>query len=161
MRTALQSSEPHNTDEKCLLLQLVHTSPHGQKSSVVARLAELCSKVNEGKVTEWMQLKWRLTILYIRPVLLSAARFFFKKKSRVYLPSAAPSAAPAPTCFPQFTENDHQGILLRFRLGNAHGSMGNVVQSVFIYSRSRQLFTWYEQITQVEKLWKMCSKHFF
>lgn len=97
--------------------------------------AGLRSKVNEGKVTEWMQLKWRLTIFYISPVLLSAARFKKKKeKSRVYLPSAASSAAPASTCFPQFTENYHHGILLRFRLGNAHSSMGNVVQSVFIFS---------------------------
>ena len=55
--------------------QLLHTS-HVQKGSVVARRAGLCSKVNEGKVTERMQLKWRLTVFYISPVLLSAARFF-------------------------------------------------------------------------------------
>ena len=99
MRTALQSSEPHNTDEKCLLLQLVHTSPHGQKSSVVARLAELCSKVNEGKVTEWMQLKWRLTILYIRPVLLSAARFFLKKKESCLPTVSSPLCSSCPNLF--------------------------------------------------------------
>lgn len=46
--------------------------------------AGLCSKVNEGKVTEWMQLKWRLTIFYISPVLLSAARLKKKKKKVVF-----------------------------------------------------------------------------